>query len=486
MYILTEASSFIAACIVSSPPRNGTKHFGVLNGAGRLVGYGVIFLVSSIPASRSSWTSSALIFAAFLCLTLLKYQELLVFAAPYFEDRYLATLPTIGPFDIWQPMGGGYMTLWPRLVSVLIAQFANIAHTPLLLTLYSIALKAGACTTIVIFLVQFLGLPRWFALLTGLAALAMQAAPFAIDTLLINSMWNMFVIAILGLIALPTLSTASKLLVLIFCIITISSSAGCVLLAVVSSVMLLCALLARQSDFDLSFSVGDFAIYSITILLVAAYFAFGVDYEMLDVSSMFQQPISLVSRIDTALIIAFERAFVEGSLGRMARELVMQSDHRQVIAVIGTAILVFSVAGAALRGIRQSMLRYPCTLVSILAGTLTIAVMVSYSGRYVDGYGGPQHYYVPAMLILVVVSASLARVSPKLAAALLVVYLGTAAINWEVIRNVPVIGDPRTNHETYQHLADAFLRGECTIATPCVVDTPPWAGAFSISLSDGR
>lgn len=442
--------------------------------------------VPSSDALRSSWASSALIFAAFFCLALLKYQELVIFAAPYFEDKYFATIPTLAPFNIWQPMGGGYLTLWPRLVSVLIAQFANIAYTPLLLALYSIALKAGVCTAIAVFLVHFLGLPQWFALLTGLAALAMQAAPFVLDTLLINSMWNMFIIATLGLIALPSLSTALKLLVLLFCIITISSSIGCVLLAVVSSVMLLSALLVRHSDFDVSFSVADFVIYSIIIVLVAAYTAFGVDYKALGVSSMLQQPIPLVSRLETVLIIAFERAFVEGSLGRMAREWLMQSGHRQLFAVIGTVVLVLAVAGATLRGIRQSMLRYPCTLVAVLAATVTLAVMVAYSGRYQDGHGGPQHYYVPAMLILTAVSASLARVPIKLAAALLVAYLGTAAMNWDSIRNVSVIGDPRTNHENYQHLAEAFLRGECTSATPCVVDTPPWAGAWSISLPDRR
>lgn len=435
---------------------------------------------------RLSVTSALLVFAAYYCLALLKNHDLVLFPAPYFEDKYFATLPTFGPFDVWQPMGGGYLHLFPRIVSVVIGQFANMAQAPLFLVLYSIALKAGTCAAIALFVAQFLRLPLWFALMVGLAALVMQAASFTLDTLLINTMWNMFVIAALGLIALPVMSAVQKLLLLLFCVLTISSSIGCVLLAVVSGVMLLGALFARTRSFDLSFSPGDIAIYLVVLALVLAYVAFGVDYEMLGVSSMLQQPLPLVSRIATALIIAFERAFVEGSLGRVARELVLQSGHRQLLAVSGSLLLLLAVAWASLRGVHRATLRYPITLVAIAAGGVTLALMVSYSGRYEDGYGAPQHYYATAMLMLVTLAASLGRYSTKLTAALLIVYLGMAAMQWETIRGVAMLGDTRLNHETYQQLADAFLRGECRTETPCIVDMPPWDGVWAIQLSNGQ
>ena len=50
-------------------------------------------LPSSTQASRLLFAHAALIFTAFYCLALLKNHDLLLFAAPYFEDKYFAALP---------------------------------------------------------------------------------------------------------------------------------------------------------------------------------------------------------------------------------------------------------------------------------------------------------------------------------------------------------------------------------------------------------
>jgi hypothetical protein len=269
-------------------------------------------------------------------------------------------------------------------------------------------------------------------------------------------------------------------------VLAISSSIGCVILAVVSVVMLLCALRAKYDASDMAFSSTDVTVYMLIIALVASYVAFGVDYEMLGVSTMLQQPVSFAARMETALIIVFERAFVEGALGRMARDFVQQFSHRQLSAAVGALVLAMALLWSALREFRRGGLRYAGTIFAVMAVTLTLAVMVSYSGRYEDGYGAPQHYYVPAMLVLAAFTSVLAHRSTSLAAAFLIVYLGTAAASWETIRSVAIIGDPRVNHETYMRLAEAFLRGECRTETPCVVDTPPWEGGWAITPSDGH
>jgi hypothetical protein len=64
-----------------------------------------------------------------LCLLAsLKNVDLIHFAAPYFEDgTYLFGPPRFDPsFSVFTPMGGGYVSLFPRMFAVVVATHDRI------------------------------------------------------------------------------------------------------------------------------------------------------------------------------------------------------------------------------------------------------------------------------------------------------------------------------------------------------------------------
>ncbi len=422
-----------------------------------------------------------------LCVSVAaKNADVLRFAAPYFEDgAWLFGHPRWDPnYSVFDPMGGGYVTLFPRALALFVGMFVPLEWVATVFVATCLLLKAVCAYVVYAFLRRELALPNARAFLIAFVTLFVQSANFTLDTVLVSSIWNLTTIAFFAVFMLHRLSPLLTALAFGVIAISIWSSVANVAVAIALAAMIALCLdpIRRRLRFDQnSLAPARLWIYCGLLALVALYLVFGVHYRMLAAGPNFGGTASMADRARTFGFVFFERSVFEAVIGRSARDLLAASSMRDVVDAFGVIGLEAALSVLIVSAWRRRAAIEMAWLVATLAAANGLALMVVASGRYHDGYGAAQHYYIQSVVLLALVGTLLARARAPLLVMFGVVYLATAAWVLHDIRYVDVVGDPRTNHRSLERFLERYRSGTCKY--PCRLTEPDiWAPPWTVEI----
>jgi hypothetical protein len=443
-------------------------------------------LTSRASAHDRDALVGALLFIVLGIAVIAKNADLVRFAAPYFEDgAWLFGHPRWDPhYSVLGPMGGGYVDLFPKTFALLVAKFVPLEWAATVFVVVCLLLKTTCAYVIYAFLRSELALSNAAAFFIAFLTLFVQSANFTLDTLLISSMWNLTTIGFFAVFMLYRLRPPIAALVVVLIALAIWSTIAnvAVAFALAATVALCLGPVRRRLELDRhSPAPARAEVYCALLALVGLYFVFGVHYRLLAGSPGVGGGGQIVDRARAFGLVFFERSFVEAVVGRRARDLLAASSKRGLAVGAGVVVIEAALVGLTISAWRRRAAIETAWLAAICGATNVLALMIAASGRYNDGYGAAQHYYIQSVLLLTIVGVLLARAGTALLAAFGVVYLATAMWSLDDIRYVRVIGDPYTNHRALETFLERYRSGNCE--HPCRLTEPDiWLPPWSIQL----
>jgi hypothetical protein len=382
-------------------------------------------------------------------------------------------------------MGGGYVTVFPRGWAWLVARLVPLEWAATAFVATGVVLKGLCAFTVYLFLRAFVRLPAIQASLVAALTLFVQTANFTLDTLLISSMWNMTVTSLLLVSLLPMWPVAVAALATVFVAVTIWSSIAHVAIVAAVIVHLTIAWRSPRSSTrfgDVPRSRPAVVLWMILVGLSAAYLMLGVHYGLLIEKGDGLTLQALAAKAWTYCRVLFERSFIEGVLGRTARDMLVASPARIVIVVLGTIVLHAMIVVALVRVYRRSEGRIVVWLAATWLAVNVLTALVALSGRYHDGYGAAQHYYVQSIGMLTICGYLLTRWRRGLLVAFCFYYCATAALSIADIRRLYAVGDYRVDHRAFSSFIARYqahaCQPDCRLAEPAI-----WSGPWAIALT---
>jgi hypothetical protein len=444
------------------------------------------------PAAGVAWGAPAPPLRTFAAVVVLlavavawKNWDVLCYAAPYFEDGYaLFAEPRGAGFSLFAPMGGGYVHVLPRAFAWA-AAVAPAHAVPAVFVIGCLALKAACASVVFLFLHRVAQLPVLQAALGALAAAFIQSANFTLDTLVVSSIWNLTTASFFLVLLLPALAPKRVPLALAFVLGSVWSTISSVAVVAAAAAIAAPFLLRARLGVRLAAAASPRLVLGSSALVLAAfaaYVAFGVHYSMLMEEGAGREPLS--RQAWQLCVVLFERSFVEAVLGYEARAWLSAQPWRAGAVIAGAALLVAGIAAAGARAFARRRLAGAAFAAAAGVAALGLSALVAYSGRYHDGYGGTQHFYIQSHLMLVAAMWGLSRLGKWLVPVFAAAYLTTALSSLEQVRFVSVVGDVRANHSAFQAFA---ARHEAAPAVPVELSHPGvWAPPWSIRLPAAR